>query len=191
MGAATSFPNPFSKKPLTSHPSYIITGLSGAGKSTILHRFKFHLYITCSPSISENIETVEFQCMHKRVKRVFNLVDLTEGSGRALRENETWRTQYRQHLRGIIFVVDSADHDPLMMEQAAERLLTFLHEEVEGTKLLPLLVLANKQDSPTAMTVAEIKDSLRLEVLPGEQVWHIMGVSAMLDEGLTDGLEWL
>lgn len=90
-----------------------------------------------------------------------------------------------------MFVVDSADREPLSMELAAERLSTVLREEVEDSTLLPLLVLAKKQVSPHAMTVADVKDLLGLEGLPKEQVWHIQGVTAKLDVGLKDGVDWL
>lgn len=76
------------------------------------------------------------------------------------------------------------------MELAAERLSTVLRE-VEDLALLPLLVLANKQDSRYAMTVADVKDMLGLEKLPQEQVWHIQGVSAKWGEGLKEGFDWL
>lgn len=191
MGAATSLPDPSSKEPLSCLPYYIITGLSGAGKTTILYRLKLGVHTTCSPSLSENLETIEYEYKDGQVKRVLNLWDLTEGGSRALREFGTWQTHYRQYLRGIIFVVDSVDRDPFIMELASERLSTALQEQTQGNKLLPLLVLANKQDCSHAMTVAEVKDLLRLEELPSEQVWHIRGVSAKVDEGLRDGLDWL
>ncbi|OAQ35740.1 P-loop containing nucleoside triphosphate hydrolase protein [Linnemannia elongata AG-77] len=168
MGAATSLPNPLSQQQshdATSPPYYIMMGLSGAGKTAILDRLKLGFYIAHHPSIFENIETIDY--MSKRGQRVFNLWDITERGGRGLRVYESCRTLYQQDPQGIIFVVDSADHSHLSMELAAERLSTVLRE-VEDLTLLPLLVLANKQDSRYAMTVADVKDMLGLEELPQE-----------------------
>ncbi|KAH7044297.1 ADP-ribosylation factor 1 [Linnemannia elongata] len=192
MGAATSLPNLLSQQQshdATSPPYYIMMGLSGAGKTAILDRLKIGLYIAHHPSISENIETIDY--MSKRGQRVFNLWDITERGDRGLRVYESWRTLSQQYPQGIIFVVDSTDHSHLSMELAAERLSTVLREGVEDLTLLPLLVLANKQDSRYAMTVADVKDMLGLEELPQEQVWHIQGVSAKWGEGLMEGFDWL
>ena len=127
------------------------------------------LHIISTPSLSEKLETITYDYRDKHGKRVLNLWDITEGGGRALRQYETWWTNFRQCPRGIVIVVDSASHDPLSMELAAERLSTVLQEEVEDSSLLPLLVLANKQDSPHATTTADVKDLLGLERLPQEQ----------------------
>lgn len=195
MGAATSHLNPPSQQqgPATINPPYyIMMGLSGAGKTTILYRLYMGLCIASYPSRSENFETINSDYKDKPGKRVFSLWDIPEGAGRALRLYENWRaTKSPEGPRGIIFVVDSVDFNPLSMELAAERLSAVLREEVEDSTLIPLLVLANKQDSQFAMTVADVKDLLGLEGLPQEQVWHIQGVSAMLDMGLKDGFDWL
>ncbi|KAF9141126.1 ADP-ribosylation factor-like protein 2 [Mortierella sp. GBA39] len=147
--------------------------------------------ISIPPPCCFDLETIKFDYKDKRGKRVINLWDITEGGGRALQLYETWRANPRQCPRGFIFVIDSADHDSLSMELAAERLSTVLREEVAVSTLLPLLVLANKQDSQYAMTVADVKGLLELERLPQEQVWHIQSVSAMLGEDLKDGFDWL
>ncbi|CAK9170792.1 unnamed protein product [Ilex paraguariensis] len=53
-----------------------------------------------------------------------------------------------------------------------------------------LLVFANKQDLPNAMTAAEITDKLGLHSL-GQRCWHIHNTSAISREGLYEGLDWL
>ncbi|KAF9152025.1 hypothetical protein BG015_005879 [Linnemannia schmuckeri] len=189
MRAATSLSLPLSQQrclATSNPPYYFMMRLSGSGKTAILYRLYMSLYITSTPSLSENLETIEYDHNDRHVKRMFNLLDFIEGGGRALRKHETWRTDSRQNLQGVIFVVDSADHNPLSIELASERLAAVLQEEVEDSNLLPLLVLANKQDCPHPMSVADVRDLLGLEGLPSEQVWHIQGVSANLDEGLRD-----
>ncbi|KAG9062392.1 hypothetical protein KI688_005307 [Linnemannia hyalina] len=150
--------------------------LSDAGKTATLYCLYMDLYVNFTPSLSENLETIKFDYKDKRDKRVLNLWDITDRDSRALRHYETWRANFRQCPRGTRRTMI-----PLSMELAAERLSTVLREEVEDLTLLPLLVLVNKQNSPYAMTVADVKDLLGLERLPQELVWHIQGVSAMLE----------
>ena len=52
-----------------------------------------------------------------------------------------------------------------------------------------LLVFANKQDLPNAMTVEEITDKLKLHSI--KQEWHIQPSCANTGDGLYEGLEWL
>ena len=53
-----------------------------------------------------------------------------------------------------------------------------------------LLVFANKQDLPNAMTAAEITDKLGLHSLRQRQ-WYIQSTCATSGEGLYEGLDWL
>jgi ADP-ribosylation factor-like protein 1 len=53
-----------------------------------------------------------------------------------------------------------------------------------------LLVFANKQDMPGAMSVTEVSEGLGLSLLKNRQ-WQIFKTSATKGEGLTEGLDWL
>jgi ADP-ribosylation factor protein 1 len=53
-----------------------------------------------------------------------------------------------------------------------------------------VLVLANKQDLPGAMSVAEVTDKLGLHSL-NERKWFIQATCATSGEGLFEGLDWL
>ena len=53
-----------------------------------------------------------------------------------------------------------------------------------------LLVLANKQDLPQAMSVAEVTDKLGLHSLRSRQ-WYIQATCATSGDGLYEGLDWL
>eukprot|EP01045_Picozoa_sp_COSAG04_P004560 COSAG04_NODE_200_length_20490_cov_33.582021_1_plen_3559_part_10 len=53
-----------------------------------------------------------------------------------------------------------------------------------------LLVFANKQDLPNAMSVAEVTDKLALQSLRNRK-WYIQSTCAMSGEGLLEGLNWL
>ena len=53
-----------------------------------------------------------------------------------------------------------------------------------------LLVFANKQDLPRAMSVADVTQALELQTLGGRK-WFVSGTCATTGEGLYEGLDWL
>jgi ADP-ribosylation factor protein 1 len=53
-----------------------------------------------------------------------------------------------------------------------------------------LLVFANKQDLPNAMSVAEVTDKLGLHALRNRK-WYIQSCCACSGDGLYEGLDWL
>jgi ADP-ribosylation factor-like protein 1 len=53
-----------------------------------------------------------------------------------------------------------------------------------------LMVFANKQDLPGALTAAEISEKLGLATIKNRQ-WAIFQTSAVKGEGLYEGLDWL
>jgi GTPase SAR1 family protein len=68
-----------------------------------------------------------------------------------------WR-HYFQNTQGLIFVVDSNDRE--RVTEACDELNKMLNED--ELREAVLLVFANKQDLPNAMSVAEITDKLGL-----------------------------
>ncbi len=52
-----------------------------------------------------------------------------------------------------------------------------------------LLVFANKQDQPGALSAADISKALSLSDLK-DRSWSIIASSAIKGEGLTEGLDW-
>ena len=96
-----------------------------------------------------------------------------------------WR-HYFQGTHALIYVIDSSDRDRIM--DAKEELDKMLQEqEMENAALL---VLANKQDLPNAMTVAEIVEKLELHNLRRRK-WFIQSAVAPTGDGLYEGLDWL
>ena len=51
-----------------------------------------------------------------------------------------------------------------------------------------LLVFANKQDLPNAMSVVEVTDKLGLRELPAERKWNVQASSCTSGNGLYEGL---
>ena len=85
--------------------------------------------------------------------------------------------------QGIIYVVDSNDRD--RTSDAREE----LHHLLTDPELqhAPLLVLANKQDLPHALSASELTDRLGLNGLRDRQ-WYIQASCATSGEGLYEGM---
>ena len=60
----------------------------------------------------------------------------------------------------------------------------------EELKEADLLVFANKQDLPHAMSAPELTEKLGLQKLTGRQ-WYIQACCATTGDGLYEGLDWL
>ncbi|CAJ1380491.1 unnamed protein product [Effrenium voratum] len=153
----------------------LMLGLDAAGKTTILYRLKLAEVVMTVPTVGFNVEVVEY----KNIK--FTVWDIGgQDKIRAL-----WR-YYFQGTDGLIYVVDSSDRDRI--QDAKEELQKILAEqEMEDAALL---VLANKQDLPNAMTAAEVVDKLELQKLRHRQ-WFIQSTCAPTGDGLYEGLDWL
>eukprot|EP01062_Namystynia_karyoxenos_P021393 TRINITY_DN1813_c0_g2_i14.p3 TRINITY_DN1813_c0_g2~~TRINITY_DN1813_c0_g2_i14.p3 ORF type:complete len:213 (+),score=100.09 TRINITY_DN1813_c0_g2_i14:84-641(+) len=177
MGAALSIGRIFSD--LIVGPREVrmlMVGLDAAGKTTILYKLKLGDLIQSVPTIGFNLETVEYQ----NVK--FTVWDI----GGQDRLRLLWR-HYYSGTDGIIFVVDSADRDRLPV--AKEELRRLLSErELADARLL---LFANKQDLPRALSTAQLSQELGLRELAKGREWYIQGTCAVSGAGLYEGLDWL
>ena len=152
----------------------LLLGLDAAGKTTILYKLKMNETVNTIPTIGFNMESlqyknVEFQCW-----------DI----GGQDRLRTLWR-HYYEGSHAVIFVVDSADRDRI--EEAQETLHAMINSEELGNAVL--LVYANKQDLPGAMTTPEVVDKLGLVDL--KRKWFIQASNATRGDGLYEGLDWL
>jgi ADP-ribosylation factor 1/2 len=153
----------------------LMVGLDGAGKTTILYKMKLSEVVTTIPTIGFNVETVEYK------KISFTVWDV----GGQDKIRPLWR-HYFQNTQALIFVVDSNDRGRIA--EAREELLRMLGED--ELRDVILLVYANKQDLPNAMSVAEITDKLGLKNLTHRN-WYIQSTCATTGDGLYEGLDWL
>jgi ADP-ribosylation factor protein 1 len=83
-------------------------------------------------------------------------------------------------------VIDGADRDRL--DTARIELFRLLNEDQLRDAVL--LVLANKQDLPGAMSASEITDKLGLLALHRTQ-WYVQSCVGTTGAGLYEGLDWL
>ncbi|XP_018931047.2 ADP-ribosylation factor 4b [Cyprinus carpio] len=169
------FSNLFSRLFEKKEMRLLMVGLDAAGKTTVLYKLKLGEVVTTIPTLGFNVETVEYRNIS------FTVWDV--GGQDVIRR--LWR-HYYQNTKGLIFVVDSSDHDRI--ETAAEELKAMLAEDEMRDAVL--LVLANKQDLPKAMPVHELTDRLGLHTLRGRQ-WFVQATCAVQGSGLYEGLDWL
>ena len=153
----------------------LMVGLDAAGKTTILYKLKLGEVVTTIPTIGFNVETVEYKNIS------FTVWDV----GGQDKIRPLWR-HYYQNTQGLIFVVDSNDRD--RVDAAHEELHKMLNEDELREAIV--LVFANKQDLPNAMSAAEITDKLGLHSLRSRS-WYIQATCATTGDGLYEGLDWL
>lgn len=153
----------------------MLRGLDNAGKTTIVKKFSGEDIHTISPTLGFNINTLE----HRGFK--LNFWDV--GGQKSLRSY--WRN-YFESTDGLIWVVDSVDK--WRLEDCKKELHSLLLEErLAGATLL---VFANKQDLPGAMTVEEIREKLDLDSIKTHH-WQIVKSSAYTGENLLEGINWI
>jgi len=153
----------------------LMLGLDAAGKTTILYKLKLNQSVTTIPTVGFNVETVTY----KNVK--FNVWDV--GGQEKIRL--LWRHYYKG-TQGLVFVVDSTDRERI--DEAKTELTKILADQEMRDCLL--LVLANKQDLPSAMSPAEVTDKLGLHRLK-DRSWYVHPSCATTGEGLFESLQWL
>jgi len=153
----------------------LMVGLDAAGKTTILYKLKLGEVVTTIPTIGFNVETVEYKHIS------FTVWDV----GGKDKIRPLYR-HYYQNTQAVVFVVDCNDRDRI--DEARHELELMLNEtELSDAKLL---VLANKQDLPNAMSVAEVTEKFGLNALKRRD-WFIQSACATTGDGLYEGLEWL
>lgn len=154
----------------------LILGLDSAGKTTILYRLSLNEYVEeVAPTVAFNIEKVSFG----------NLVMHVWDLGGQYQLRPFWRLYYKS-TDGLVFVIDSNDSERLNL--CRDELNSLLNEE--ELKNVPLLILANKQDLPGALTAEDISNKLELSAIK-DRTWTIIPTSALKGDGIKAGFDWL
>jgi len=174
-----------------------VVGLDAAGKTSLLYKLKIGEVVTTIPTIGFNVETIE----HRNINISCWDIGYSGGYPRRLRRF------YYQGSDALIFVIDASDRDVDRLDQAQDELFETLREwEVADSTELPgkhpvLLILANKQDRPNAMSADEIaavlglyhggiSSSVGMAKHP-RWSWNIRLCCTLTGEGLDEGLDWL
>eukprot|EP01083_Nonionella_stella_P084271 233238_1 len=166
----------------------LMVGLDAAGKTTILYKLKLGEIINTIPTIGFNVEQVEYKNIG------FTVWDV----GGQDKIRPLWRHYYK-NTQGVIFVVDSNDRERIDDTPKDKynmythmRAKEALHGMLQDDELRDavLLVLANKQDLPNAMSINEVSERLQLNSIRN-RAWHIQSTCAKTGDGLYEGLDWL
>jgi len=155
----------------------LMLGMGGAGKTSILYKL----------NIGQNIHPVPFTMgidaeifEYKKIKMiVWDMI----GIRRIMKK--IWRHFY-EGSHGLIFVVDSNDED-----QMGECAIIF--DELirtEELKEVKLLILANKQDLPNAISISELTQRLNLKYIR-DRPWYVQPTCAVTGDGLVEGMQWI
>ena len=154
---------------------FCMVGVEAAGKTTILYKLHLGEVIATTPTIGFNLETVKVK------KSQLSIWDIS-GSKRS---RSLWASYYKG-INGLIFVIDSEDRQGIT-EAQEEFSYALSHDDL---KHIPVLILANKQDLPGAMTVTEVVEKLELFKIR-DRPWHLQGTCALSGEGLEQGFSRL
>lgn len=156
-------------------PLHINRGLDNAGKTTIIKRLNGEDINSVTPTLGFKISTFKYE------PYTLNIWDV--GGQRSLRSY--WKN-YFESTDGLVWVVDCADVEKL--ETCATELLDLLKEErLAGATLL---VLANKQDLPGALSSEKLTEVLDLNSIKTHN-WAIYPVSAVQNNNILEPFEWL
>ena len=76
----------------------------------------------------------------------------------------------------------------MRVQEVKDNLTELLGEELLAG--VPLLVFANKQDLEMALEAPEVMEHLDLSNI-SDRTWNIQACSAVSQQGLNEGMEWL
>lgn len=156
----------------------LVLGLDNAGKTTIMERFTGGNIDEIQPTVGFQIKTLNLMGM------CVNIWDV--GGQKNIRS--FWKN-YFESTDGIVWVVDSSD--VFRMHECRAALESLLVDE----KLMgaPLLVFANKQDTPGCKTPGEIELLLGIPELTRSGTRQCVVMSSSLTDGVSVGVgfEWM
>ena len=152
----------------------VLIGLDAAGKTTLVQRMQTGETTPTIPTIGFHVESVKVGGVE---------LECWDLGGQDL-VRRLW-SRYIEGAEGVVFVVDSSDDS--RVAEAKTELFKMMNEP--QLKSVPLLVLANKQDLPTAASASVLAESLGLSDL--SQDHYIQPAVAVTGEGVKPGFEWL
>ena len=150
----------------------LMMGLGASGKTTILYKLKLWEVVTTIPTIGFNVDTFEYKNIS------FTVWDV----GGQDKISLFWRYYY-QNTQSLIFVVDSSNLERINVA-CGELHKMFAEEDLREAVLL---VIANKQDLPGAMTTPEVTNKHGLQTLR-LRTWFIEATCATTGDELYEGL---
>ncbi|KAG8512481.1 ADP-ribosylation factor-like protein 14 [Galemys pyrenaicus] len=166
-----------SKSAKVQETRILLLGLDSAGKSTLLYKLKLARDIVTTPTIGFNVEMIELE-------KSLPLTVWDVGGQEKMRR--VWK-YYCENTDGLLYVVDSTDKQRI--EDARREFEHILKNEY--IKNVPVVLFANKQDVPGALTAEEITRMFKVKKLCSDRNWYVQPCCATTGEGLVEGLRKL
>jgi len=164
----------FFSKFFTKKIRLLILGLDGAGKTTILYKFKFEESLTTVPTIGFNVETA----------KIGNLEVTMWDMGGQDKLRSLWK-YYFHNCDALVFVIDSTDTS--RFNEVNEELYKILSDKnMESLKFI--LILWNKIDCVTSKHVTNFKDYIHINFPPKI---YIQACSGLKGTGVKEGFRKL
>ncbi|XP_017280243.1 ADP-ribosylation factor-like protein 14 [Kryptolebias marmoratus] len=152
----------------------LMLGLNGSGKTTLLYKLKYNESVVTVPTVGFNVESLEGE------RNGPGLTVWDVGGQRKMRPH--WK-HHVHDTAGLMFVVDSRDEERL--DEARRELHRVLrYGSLRG---VPLVVLANKQDLPGALSPETLCLKLDLKGACVGRAWFVQPCSGATGSGLEDG----
>ena len=129
-----------------------------------------------------NIETVSYRNIN------FTVWDVGGGGGNIY---HLWSNYFNlnESNQALLYVVDSTDRERI---GETSEILQFVLSGKSLQELKSLLILANKQDLPDAMSAAEIRDRMKLDQIIRKDIkWNVIGTSGTTGDGLYEAFDWV
>lgn len=158
----------------------LVLGLDGAGATTILYQLVLGKRLETIPTLGVNQESVFVDGLELECWDIGGLDQM----------RPLWR-QYARDADAVIFVVDSSDVDRLKL--ASTELAGLYKGQSKRNSIQhdrPLLIFANKQDRPTAVSTEEVEKVLKVNYIHVD-TFRIFPCSATDRQSLTRGISWL
>nr|CAJ83585.1 ADP-ribosylation factor-like 9 [Xenopus tropicalis] len=153
------------KEPQTRKQQILVLGLDGSGKTSVLNSIVTN---------RGNHSTVPTEGVHAVCITNGNskMEFLEVGGSEQLRQ--FWE-RYLDRALALIYVVDSSDHSRLPLAKM------HLHQLIQHSSSLPLVVLANKQDLENAYHITDIHDALALSEICEKRKLYLIGTHVATD----------
>eukprot|EP01127_Copromyxa_protea_P016647 TRINITY_DN4982_c0_g1_i1.p1 TRINITY_DN4982_c0_g1~~TRINITY_DN4982_c0_g1_i1.p1 ORF type:complete len:695 (-),score=59.81 TRINITY_DN4982_c0_g1_i1:38-1831(-) len=170
--------------------NFLLLGLDAAGKTTLLYRLKLAEVVTTIPTIGFNVQQVQTE----------EVCITAWDVGGPDKIRALWR-YYLTAAQGLIFVIDSHETTEYRLRDALYQLNNIL--DTCNNKSFPILIYANKQDLPGAMTPYTLAAHMGLRPSTNgsrnqtladtlqNRLWRIQPSSFTKNTGIYEGLEWL
>lgn len=153
-----------------------ICGLDNAGKTTLINYLIHGEFRNTIPTSGMNREKINLP------KLQLDIYDL--GGQEEFRP--MW-SDYNEQSDGIVYVIDSADHD--RFEISKEIFYDIIDTQINQN--IPVLILLHKCDLPNGLSIRAFVDKFGLSNPDLEIKWAVFETSAKTGKGLIDSFQWL